>query len=68
MYINNQILPAIQLDLDMLDGTISKDSTGYQASSIHSLEVVECNWDVSLLVSSITQNKKLKLEAFPYIT
>ena len=46
MYIKNQILPATQLDMDMLDGTISKDSTGYQSSSIHSSEVVVCNWDV----------------------
>ena len=46
MYINNQILLATQPDMDILDGTISKDSTGYQSSSIHSSEVVVCNWDV----------------------
>ena len=43
MYINqifNQILPATQLDMDMLDETISKDCTSYKASSIHFLEVV----------------------------
>ena len=58
IHVDNQkkkkILPATQLDMDMLDGTISKDFTGYRASSIHSLEVVVRNWDVSLLVSSIT--------------
>ena len=54
MYIDTQILPETQLDMDMLDRTIWKHCTGYQTASIHSLEIVVCNWDVSLLVSSIT--------------
>ena len=54
MYIITQILPATQLDMDMLDGTFSKHCTAYQAVSIHTLKVVVCNCDVSLLVSSIT--------------
>ena len=54
MYINTQILPATQLDMDMLDGTIWKHCIGYQAASIHSLKIVVCNWDVSLLISSIS--------------
>ena len=54
MYINTQILPATQLDMDMLDGTIWKHCIGYQAASVHSLKIVVCNRDVSLPISSIS--------------
>ena len=50
MYINTQILPATQLDMDMLDETIWKHCTGCHAASIHSLKIEVCNWVVSLLV------------------